>query len=143
MKIRRGAPLQILPPQAAGQRAATPATEMVRIVRHLEVMTVPHIEAAKRIGYLLGAQDLHAIINALEAEAQGLNPAPHLDCPNEVRRHQRQSLYEELLGEPSNIFRTAKVDDETTRYEALDRTLWLACLKAWRLRLDPRGDRKS
>jgi hypothetical protein len=138
MKIRRGAPLQILPPQASAQPVATPATEIVRIVRHLEVMTVPHIEAAQRIGHPLGAQDLHAIIDALEAEAQGLNPDPHLDCPDEIRRHQRQSLYEELLGEPSNIFRTSKVDDETTRYEALDRTLWLACLKAWRLRLEPK-----
>jgi hypothetical protein len=138
MKIRRGAPLQILPPQAAAKNISAPSGEIVRIVRRLEVMTVPHIEAAQRIGYLLGAQDLHAIIDALEAEAKGLNPAPHLDCPDEIRRHQRQSLYEELLGEPSNIFRTSKVDDATTRYEALDRTLWLACLKAWRLRLEPK-----
>jgi hypothetical protein len=138
MKIRRGAPLQILPPQGNAKNVSAPASEIVCIVRHFEVMTVPHIEAAQRIGHLLGAQDLRAIIDALEAEAQGLNPAPHLDCPDEIRRHQRQSLYEELLGEPSNIFRTSKVDDETTRYEALDRDLWLACLKVWRLRLEPK-----
>jgi hypothetical protein len=143
MKIRRGPALQILPPQAPARRLTDPAGEITRIVRHLEVMTVPHIEAAKRIGYLLGAHDIHAVIDALEAEAQGLDPNPHLDCPSEVRRHQRQSLYEELLSEPSNIFRTSRVDDETTRYEALDCTLWLACLKTWRLRLAPGKNQKS
>lgn len=90
MKIRNGPPLvQVLPPQSTASPLTEPAGEIARIVRHLEVMTVPHIEAAKRIGYLLGAHDLAAIIDALEAEAQ-----------------------------------------------ALDRTLWLVCLKAWRVRLN-------
>jgi hypothetical protein len=40
----------------------------------------------------------------------------------------KRSLFDELLGEPSNIFFTTKVDSKTLRYEALPKEFWKECL---------------
>lgn len=50
---------------------------MRRVVKRLQALIVPHIDAAKKMDRLLGAADLKAVIAALVAEADGLSPNPH------------------------------------------------------------------
>ena len=88
------------------------------------------MEAAARIGFPLGMPDLLAVFSALQAEADGLGSAAHLRSEEDVSTHLRRGLFEELLGEPSNIFFTTQVSEEVTRYEALPTDFWKDCLDA-------------
>ena len=101
---------------------------MRRVVKRLQALIVPHIDAAKKMDRLLGAADLKAVIAALVAETDGLSPNPHLDCPDEILRYLRETLYLELLAEPSNVFYTTAVNSDVVRYEPMPRTFWKDCL---------------
>lgn len=106
------------------------AHERTRIVKRLKVIVATHVEASSRIGFPLGMPDLMAVISALLAEVDGLSPSAHLIGGEEVSTHLRQGLFEDLLGEPSNIFFTTTVSEEVTRYEALPKDFWRECLDA-------------
>ena len=124
------------PPERLSDRAQR--TEIARIVRRLEAIITNHLEAARRIGYPLTLAQVLAIIDALRAEAEGKN-RPVAFSDGEVVFYLMDGLYEELLGEPSNIFLSTRVSDDTTRFEPLQRDLWLACLAALRLRIERLG----
>lgn len=130
MIIRSGT-TDILPPEAAAPPRGIPnrARERARVVKRLKVIVATHVEASSRIGFPLGMPDLLAVIATLRAEADGLSPAAHLTSGEEVSTHLRQGLFEELLGEPSNIFFTSKVSEEVIRYEALPKDFWRECLE--------------
>lgn len=116
-------------------------TEVVRVVKRLQGLLVPHLESARRLDVVLGADDFRAVLNALDAEADGLSPSPHLLCPDEVRAYLRQSIYEELLGEPSNILYATPVKADVVRYDSMPKTFWKECLSGLRrqLKLDDPG----
>ena len=76
--------------------------------------------------------DVGNVISALETEARGQPRGPlHED---EIRRFALESLFEELLAEPSNVFLHHRVDAQTTRYEAMQRSFWQRCLAELRRR---------
>jgi hypothetical protein len=112
---------------------ATPAltpqeekAEVARIVPRLEAIAIRHLESARHVGIELGRAEMLRVVDALQAEAAGQPPGPLHD--DEIKRFAMESLYEELLAEPSNIFRHTQVDAATTRYEAMPRSFWQACL---------------
>jgi len=108
------------------------AVEIARIVPRLEAIVIRHLTSARRMGIQLDPADVGAVISALETEAGGKTPGPlHAD---EIRRFAMESLYEELLAEPSNVFLHRRVDAETTRYEAMQRSFWRLCLAELRRR---------
>ncbi len=103
--------------------------EVARIVRRLEAIVINHLEAARRIGHPLTLEQVIAIIDALRAEAEGKN-GPMAFSDGEVTFYLMDGLYEELLGEPSNIFYSTQVAEGVTRFEPLQRDFWLECLGA-------------
>lgn len=119
----------LVPAVPRGQR-----TEIARIVRRLEAIVTNHLEGARRIGHPLALEQVFAVIDALRAEAEGLS-RPVAFSNGEVAFYLMDSLYEELLGEPSNIFHSTEVADGVTRFEPLTRDFWLTCLGALRQRL--------
>lgn len=125
--------------EAAPPKIADRSGEIRRVVSRLAALVVPHLDTAKAMNLLLGADDLRAVISALEAEADGLDPRSHLEGPDEVRVYLRQSLYEELLAEPSNVFYTSKINPEIVRYEAMPRDFWKECLAELRKKLRLEG----
>jgi hypothetical protein len=58
-----------------------------------------------------------------------------LDGADEISAYVRRNLYDELVGEPSNIFYTTQVDGKTVRYEALPKDFWKECLSLLRQKL--------
>lgn len=114
------------------------AAEIRRVVARLEALLLPQVEAAARMKTVLGAEDFLAVILALEAEADGLNPDPHLACPDEVHLYLRCTIYDDLIAEPSNILIATQVNAATTRYDAMPRDFWKECLAALKsaLKLD-------
>ena len=109
--------------------------EVTRIVHRLEAIVTNHLEGARRCHHPLTLDQIVAVIDALRAEANGdTRPVPFSN--DEVSFYLMDGLYEELLGEPSNIFSVTLVTEGVTRFEPLQRDFWLDCLEALRRRLD-------
>ena len=104
----------------------------------MEAIVLYHLEGARRIHHPLTLEQVLAVIAALRAEAEGrTRPAAFSD--SEVAFYLMDGLYEELLGEPSNIFSVKEVAQGITRFEPLQRDFWLACLDALRQRMERVG----
>ena len=112
--------------------------ETGRIVRRLEAIVTTHLEGARRVGHPLKLEQVIAVIDALRAEAKG-QQRPVVFSDGEVAFYLMDGLYEELLGEPSNLFSATPVAEGVTRYEPLPREFWLMCLHALRHRLERLG----
>ncbi len=102
--------------------------ESRRIISRLQAIIASHVEGANRMGHGLGIPDLLAVVEALQAEAEQLDPQPHLMIDDEIAFYLRASLYEELLSEPSNIFYTTQVSPDVVRYDAVPGDFWKECL---------------
>jgi len=135
LKIRSGSELveEFFPETPAGPLVVDnrPA-EIRRVVKRLRVLLAPHFESASRMGIVLSADDIQAVLDALISETEGLNPSPHLQCPEELREYLRKTMFEELAGEPSNVLYTTQVNAEVVRYEAMPTEFWKSCLLALR-----------
>ena len=109
--------------------------EITRIVRRLEAIVTNHLDGARRSHHPLTLDQILAVVDALRAEATGdTRPVPFSN--DEVSFYLMDGLYEELLGEPSNIFSLAPTPDGAIRFEPLQRDFWLECLEALRRRFD-------
>ena len=96
--------------------------ECARIVKRLLFLIDTQVASLKKGGLVLGWEELQKVLLALEAEADGAEVNLFLDEGNEISAYVKRSLFDELLGEPSNIFFTTKVDSKTLRYEALPKS---------------------
>lgn len=135
MKIRSSTQIVegLFPEATQGRlKVKNASAEVRRVMKRLMVMLTPHFESAQRMGVILGADDLRAVIQALIAEADQLSPDPHLQCPEELRHYLRRTMFDELVGEPSNVLYTTKINDEVVRYEAMPPDFWKSCLLALR-----------
>ena len=135
------------PPKERAAKALThlpgsPSTEqrreVERIVRRLEAIVINHVEGARRVRHPLTLEQVVAVIAALRAEAQG-ERRPVAFSDGEVIFYLMDGLYEELLGEPSNIFSIREVAEGVTRFEPLQRDFWLACLDGLQRRMERLG----
>ncbi len=102
--------------------------ECARIVKRLLFLIDTQVASLKKGGLVLGWEELQKVLLALEAEADGAEVNLFLDEGDEISAYVKRSLFDELLGEPSNIFFTTKVDSKTLRYEALPKEFWKECL---------------
>ena len=124
--------------EAANRAKENQRAEIGRIVRRLEAIVTTHLEGARRVGNPLTLEQVIAIIDALRAEAEG-QQRPMAFSDGEVAFYLMDGLYEELLGEPSNIFSATPADGGIVRFEPLQREFWLTCLQALRQRLERLG----
>ncbi|MEM8963823.1 MAG: hypothetical protein AAGD38_20235 [Acidobacteriota bacterium] len=106
--------------------------ELRRMVKRLQGIIKMHRDSAAHMNVTLEAEDVLAVIDALIAEADLEDPLPHLESSDEIREYARSSLYDEMLGEPSNVLLATAVRADTTRYEAMPREFWIDSLHALR-----------
>ena len=102
--------------------------ECARIVKRLLFLIDTQVASLRKGGFILGWEEMQKVLLALEAEADGGDANLFLDEGDEMTAYMKRSLFDELLGEPSNIFFTTQVDSKTLRYEALPKEFWKECL---------------
>ena len=111
------------------------AQECVRIVTRLLDLIDRHVASLAKSGLEIGWADMQLVLLALEADADGRDVNCHLDGGDEIAAYVRRNLFDELVGEPSNIFYTTKVDAKTVRYQALPKDFWKECIALLRQKL--------
>ena len=109
--------------------------ECARIVKRLLEMIDRHVASLGKSGLSISWAEMQLALLALEADADGRDVNVHLDGADEISAYVRRNLYDELVGEPSNIFYTTQVDGKTVRYEALPKVFWKECLSLLRQKL--------
>jgi len=111
------------------------AQECARIVTRLLDLIDRHVASLAKSGLEIGWADMQLVLLALEADADGRDVNLHLDGGDEIAAYVRRNLFDELVGEPSNIFYTTKVDAKTVRYQALPKGFWKECIALLRQKL--------
>ena len=106
-----------------------------RIVKRLLEMIDRHIASLTKSGLSISWAEMQLVLLALEADADGRDVNVHLDGADEISAYVKRNLYDELVGEPSNIFYSTQVDGKTVRYEALPKDFWRECLSHLRQKL--------
>jgi hypothetical protein len=109
--------------------------ECVRIVKRLLEMIDRHVASLTKSGLSISWAEMQLVLLALEADADGRDVNIHLDGADEISAYVKRNLYDEIVGEPSNIFYTTQVDGKTVRYEALPKDFWKECLSLLRQKL--------
>ena len=109
--------------------------ECARIVKRLLEMIDRHVASLTKSGLSISWAEMQLVLLALEADADGRGVNVHLDGADEISAYVKRNLYDEIVGEPSNIFYTTQVDGKTIRYEALPKDFWRECLSLLRHKL--------
>ena len=102
--------------------------ECAKIVKRLLEMIDRHVASLTKSGLSISWAEMQLVLLALEADVDGRDVDVHLDGADEISAYVKRNLYDELVGEPSNIFYTTQVDGKTVRYEALPKDFWRECL---------------
>jgi hypothetical protein len=121
--------------EGAGLVIENRAQECARIVKRLLEMIDRHVASLAKSGLSISWAEMQLVLLALEADADGRDVNVHLDGADEISAYVKRNLYDELVGEPSNIFYTTQVDGKTVRYEALPKDFWTECLSLLREKL--------
>jgi len=121
--------------EGAGLVIENRAQECARIVKRLLEMIDRHVASLAKSGLSISWAEIQLVLLALEADADGRDVNVHLDGADEISAYVKRNLYDELVGEPSNIFYTTQVDGKTVRYEALPKDFWRECLSLLRQKL--------
>jgi hypothetical protein len=109
--------------------------ECERIVRRLLERIDAHVASLAKSDLSINWAEMQLVLLALDADAEGRDVNVHLDGGDEISAYVRRNLFDELVGEPSNIFYTTQVDAKTVRYEALPKDFWKECIALLRQRL--------
>ncbi len=104
-----------------------PAREKSRILKRLLVLLGEHERSAHRVGIKLSHTDLKSVIGALRQHALNGTP-PTFPSPDEIHRYVLDTIFAELVEEPSNILYTTKTGEDTMRYDAMKPAFWIECL---------------
>ncbi|MGJ8633327.1 MAG: hypothetical protein ACSHX7_05350 [Luteolibacter sp.] len=104
-----------------------PKREKSRILKRLLGLLGEHERSAHRVGIKLSHTDTKSVIQALRQHAlTGTSPA--FQCQDEIRQYVLETLFAELVEEPSNILYTTRTGEDTMRYDAMKPTFWIECL---------------
>ena len=109
--------------------------ECERIVRRLLERIDAHVASLAKSDLSINWAEMQLVLLALDADAEGRDVNVHLDGGDEISAYVRRNLFDELVGEPSNIFYTTQVDAKTVRYEALPKDFWKECVALLRQKL--------
>jgi hypothetical protein len=109
--------------------------ECERIVRRLLERIDAHVASLAKSDLSINWAEMQLVLLALDADAEGRDVNVHLDGGDEISAYVRRNLFDELVGEPSNIFYTTQVDAKTVRYEALPKDFWKECIALLRQKL--------
>jgi hypothetical protein len=104
-----------------------PGREKSRILKRLIVLVGDHERSAQRVGIKLSQADLQSIFSALREHAR-TGIAPPLTARDEIHQYVLDSLFADLVEEPSNILYTTHTGPDTVRYDAMKPEFWAECL---------------
>lgn len=104
-----------------------PTREKSRILKRLLVLIGEHERSSDRVGIKLSSPDLKSVIEALRQHAlKGTSPT--FTSVDEIHRYVLDTMFAELVEEPSNILYTTKTGEDTMRYDAMKPAFWIECL---------------
>jgi len=109
--------------------------ECERIVHRLLERIDAHVASLAKSDLSINWAEMQLVLLALDADAEGRDVNVHLDGGDEISTYVKRNLFDELVGEPSNIFYTTQVDAKTVRYEALPKDFWKECIALLRQKL--------
>jgi hypothetical protein len=109
--------------------------ECERIVHRLLERIDAHVASLAKSDLSINWAEMQLVLLALDADAEGRDVNVHLDGGDEISAYVKRNLFDELVGEPSNIFYTTQVDAKTVRYEALPKDFWKECIALLRQKL--------
>jgi len=104
-----------------------PRGEKTRITRRLLALLGQHEISAEKVGTKLTPEDFKAVFHALREHARkGIEPA--FEARDEIHQYLLDSMFAELVEEPSNILYTTPTGPDTIRYDAMKPEFWCECL---------------
>jgi len=104
-----------------------PGREKTLVTRRILVLLGQHEISAERVGIKLAQEDLKSVFAALRQHAR-TGSAPELPARDEIHQYILDSIFAELVEEPSNILYTTKTGPDTMRYDAMKPEFWSECL---------------
>ncbi len=106
-----------------------PSKEKSLILKRLQAIIREHLVSADRLGIKFSTADISSVLSALRAHAKnGTPPEFNSSSKDEVHSYVLESLFAELVEEPSNILYTTKTGKDTIRYDAMQPSFWIECL---------------
>jgi hypothetical protein len=124
-----------LTPPSQTPKSESPGEEKARILKRLIALVAEHSLSAERVGIHLSQNDLKIVFAALRDHAK-TGTAPTFDTSrDEIHHYVLDSLFAELVEEPSNILYTTRTSADTMRYDAMQPDFWIECLDLLEKRL--------
>lgn len=117
-------------PKSASSEAAeieNSGHEKSRILKRLIIIVGDNEISADRVGIQFSPTDLRTVFSALREHASRGTP-PNFEAKNEVHQYILESLFADLVEEPSNILYTTRTGADTMRYDAMKPAFWIECL---------------
>jgi hypothetical protein len=106
-----------------------PRKEKSLILKRLQAIISEHLVSADRLGITFSAADIRTVLSSLRAHAKnGTLPEFNTISKDEIHCYILESLFAELVEEPSNILYTTKTGEDTMRYDAMQPSFWIECL---------------
>ena len=116
-------------PVAQSPNIEDPKKEKSLILKRLQAIIREHLVSADRLGAKFSSADISIVLSALRAHAKnGTQPVFNASTNDEIHCYVLESLFAELLDEPSNILYTTKTGKDTMRYDAMQPSFWIECL---------------
>jgi hypothetical protein len=103
-------------------------TESGRILKRLLIITGDHSDSAQRLGVEIQNVDMQSVIEALRSHAKGNDVQSIPGQRGEIHQHVLDSLFSEVVEEPSHIFFTTTSGVDSIRYDAMESSFWIECL---------------
>ena len=104
-----------------------PRREKDRVTKRLLGLVGQHEISAERLGIKLSPEDFNSVFHALREHARkGI--APSFIARDEIHQYLLDSIFAELVEEPSNILYTTSTGPDTIRHDAMKPEFWCECL---------------
>ncbi len=112
-------------------------SEASQILKRMLIIIGDHAKSAEHLKIRLEPKDLHAIITTLRQHAKGEWIEHVVGERDEIRQHVLDSLFSELVEEPSSILFTTQTSPDSIRYEAMEASFWIECLNLLEKTISP------
>jgi len=115
----------------------SPTEEKKRVIKRLEALAAEHVRSAERVGIKLSKEDFRAVFGALRQHAKLGKAEPFDSARDEIHLYVLDTMFAELVEEPSNILYTTRTGEDTMRYDAMHPDFWIECLDLLESKLSP------
>ena len=106
----------------------SPTEEKMRVIKRVQALAAEHVRSAERVGIKLSKEDFSAVLVALRQHAKTGKAEPFDSARDEIHLYVLDTMFAELVEEPSNILYTTRTGEDTMRYDAMHPDFWIECL---------------